>query len=158
VTPDGIVSGDQLLPADVLVFATGYEKDFLGLKEEEDGVWLYRSILVPGLTNFATIGFAQSIVTLLACNMQATWLAEVLRGSVHLPSHEVMQKDVDTRKRYQKKVYANAESNYAWIDQHLIGLLLADMKIQERRADTLLKHWFFPLNPTDYKLVVTHRV
>lgn len=151
------ISG-KFIPFDVIVFATGFEREFFGLPAEQDGLWLYRNVLVPGKKNLAIIGIVNTYCNPLYTNMQAVWLAEVFRGRVRLPGEVKMYDDVNERKAYTRTII-NGEStiSFSWFPYPPIDQLLTDMGISTVRKPNRFKHWFEPIKPEDYKEVVTHR-
>lgn len=146
------------IPADLIVFATGFDREFFGLPAEEDGLWLYRNILVPGKKNLAVIGIVNTYCNPLYTNMQAVWLAEVLRGRVCLPSEIKMHEDVNERKAYTRTILSGENTiSFSWFPYPTIDQLLTDMGLPIVRKPNRLKYWFEPIKPEDYKEVVTHR-
>jgi cation diffusion facilitator CzcD-associated flavoprotein CzcO len=146
------------IPADLIVFATGFEREFFGLPAEDDGLWLYRNILVPEKKNLAVIGIVNTYCNPLYTNMQALWLAEVLRGRVCLPSEIKMLEDVNERKAYTRTILSGENTiSFSWFPYPTIDQLLIDMGLSIVRKPNRFKYWFEPIKPEDYKEVVTHR-
>ena len=48
-TSNGIIVSNQEIPADVVVFATGFTPNYCGLNKDKPLLWLYRYMLVPCL-------------------------------------------------------------------------------------------------------------
>ena len=158
VVPEGIVVAGKTIPADLLVFATGFEKNTLSLTERD--MWLYRGVLLPAVRNFAAIGYGSFVFNQLKHNLQAVWLAEVFRGTVRLPSIEDMKGEVAARKGVVEKVYSEypASAPYAWSELTYYDSLLRDMGLQTRRKTSVFSDLLDMPDPTDYKSVVTHRL
>jgi Flavin-binding monooxygenase-like len=97
-----LASGD-VVPADVVIFATGYKYglDFLdaelraSLRAGADGMYLYRGVLPPSVPGIACV--LSSTLTFTApttAALQAAWLGEALCGRMALPSTEAMAAEV----------------------------------------------------------------
>jgi cation diffusion facilitator CzcD-associated flavoprotein CzcO len=158
-TPNGLVTTEgEVIHADTVVMATGYDRDFLGTEEENGEQWRYRGMILPKVRNFAVIGHISTIRTALVINLQAAWLSEVLRGQVILPSDEDMKADSVRRKNYKRKGVEKSRKSLHFRIDFLADQLLGDMKLQTRRAKTWFQHYFGRVSATDYRSVVTHRV
>ena len=62
------------------------------LQLQRDGLYLYRSIIPPLISNLAFVG--SEVTTnnnILTDSLQAKWLAQVLSGTISLPSVKLMQ-------------------------------------------------------------------
>ena len=86
--------GGKKVACDLLVCATGYKPSHFGLEDSDGDIFLYRYILKPGIKNIAAIGWLETFFNPLIYNIQAVWLAEVLRGKVKLPSVKEMEIDI----------------------------------------------------------------
>merc|ERR1712194_103603 len=88
VTPDRVILQDGTeLPADIIVFGTGFTKNYdlldrliqNKLDREKDGLYLYRNVLPPRLPNIAFVGSEVSTFNnILTHGLQAEWLARVI--------------------------------------------------------------------------------
>jgi len=158
-TPTGLVTVDgEVLPADVVILATGFKRDFLGLKEEDGEQWRYRGMVLPGVRNLAVVGYIATVQTALITNLQAVWLSEVLRGQAVLPSNEAMLGDIKARQDYNKGPGESRRGSLHFRVDFLAEQLLGDMQLQTRRTKTWLQHYFGRTGATEYRSVVTHRV
>jgi cation diffusion facilitator CzcD-associated flavoprotein CzcO len=159
-TPNGIVTADGITTeADVVVFATGFSRNYLDLESRGEEQWRHRGIVKPRIKNFAVIGNLSTTNTMLITNLQAVWLAEVMRGKVILPSDDQMFKDINSWKDYMLEKKKGSKKSCLllpgdWYTDHL----LEDMGLQTRRSSRLLDHWFAMGDASNYKSVVTHRV
>jgi len=168
VKPKSVVldSGDEL-PADVILFGTGFRPnlDFLPeevrSKKEEDGLWLYRQMVHP---DFPTLCFlnsnASTFTNITTASIQARWLAEVI--SKGLPSKAEMEADIDEKKAWKRKTMPNAGHARAYMIQthqvHYYDELLCDIGASTHRKRGLLKafkEFFEPYRPADYDTIVT---
>ena len=88
-------NGVQLLngatiDCDVVIFGTGYQSNYGFLPEafkksqEADGVYLYRHIIHPDLTNMAFIGRAATFSNSLTSHLASVWLVNLLQGKVQI--------------------------------------------------------------------------
>jgi len=154
----GVLSDGTKIEADLVIYATGFNREYFGIKAEEDGLWMYRNTLLPGVKNFAVVGIINTYCNPLYTNIQAVWLAEVLRGRVRLPGDFAMNEDIIRRKEYTRKVISGeATISFSWFPYPMIDQMLRDMGLPENRKKNLYSYWADPINPADYKEVVTHR-
>ena len=159
ILPNGVVTKDGTkLEADVIVYATGFHRHHFGLKLEDGEQWRYRCILLPGLKNYAVIGSMSSYGAMYMTNLQAVWLAELLRGKFKVASVEEMQVDVLMRRLYMTKLLSSPKASLIVRDDVYADLLLGDMGMQKRREKDYGEYWLKLAGPTNYRLVVTHRV
>ncbi|AWB32773.1 flavin-containing monooxygenase [Orrella marina] len=92
---------------DAIIYATGYRSTFPFLKPDvfkiEDGqAALYRRMVPLSAPGLFMLGLIQPIgPTIPLVQVQATWLARVLDGSMQLPAQGVMQAEVDA---HQNKI------------------------------------------------------
>lgn len=158
ILENSIIVGKQTIDADVIVYATGFDREYFGIKAEQDGLWMYRNTLIPGMKNFAIVGIINTYCNPLYTNIQAVWLSEVLRGRVRLPGDFAMNEDIINRKEHTRKVInGEATISFSWFPYPMIDQMLRDMGLSEVRKKTLLKYWKDPIAPEDYEKVVTHR-
>ena len=91
------------LPADDLIFATGYRREFPFLPEGLAGLTagdtgLYRSVFPPDTPGLAFIGLCAPVGPVFPLlELQARWAAAVLAGRVMLPTAERMRREIATR-------------------------------------------------------------
>jgi thioredoxin reductase len=157
VKANGIDTETGFIPADLIVLATGYRPQTFMLPAEQDGMWLYRSIVYPGVANLAVVGLTNTPYHGLVTNLQAVWLAEALRGRVLLPSVVDMKQDCITRRDHARK-QGGPLLSYSWSSQHLLAQLLKDMAIRTNRRESVWDDWTKVLLAEDYESVLTHRV
>ena len=160
MTKEGIVTNGKEVPAEVVVFATGFRRTTLGLTGHEDVFWLYRGVVDPRIRNFAVVGYGNFVFNQLKFNLQAAWLCDVLRGAVSLPSIAVMKNEVQSFKAAMTEAFGPEASHnaYAWGEMKYYDALLRDMHMQTRRKRTLYEDLMTLPDPLDYKSVLTHRV
>jgi dimethylaniline monooxygenase (N-oxide forming) len=159
ISEKGIVINNEFVPADVIVCATGFERNYMGLEHDFDGLWLYRNTILPNIKNLAVVGIVNTYCNPLYTNIQAVWLAEVLRGRVRLPSEYKMTEDIRERKEYTRSLISGETTiPFSWFPYPLIDQFLRDMGLPIERKKNKISYWVHPIKPLDYKEVVTHRV
>ena len=155
---DGVVVNGKKIQADVVVMATGFEREFFGFKPDQDGLWMYRNTIVPGVKNFAIVGIINTYCNPLYTNMQAVWLSEVMRGRVRLPGDFAMNEDVIRRKNYTRGVISGEGTiSFSWFPIPQMDQFLKDMGLPTERKENIWDYWFDPIKPEDYSKVITHR-
>lgn len=95
--------------ADILIYATGYkiafpffDKSFIDVEETND-ISLYKHVVHPDHPNLFFIGLVQPLGAIMPlAEVQAEWVARLLKGKSKLPSREVMLKDIE---RYKQKLH-----------------------------------------------------
>ena len=161
-----------IIEADEVVFATGFHRVHKFLpkelleKEEDDGFYCYRQMLVPGCPNIA---FLNSNITtfsnITTAGIQSAWLAELLRGNITLPGN--MEVIVETEKKWRRKNLKHSGKARAYqIRLHQLryyNQLLCDIGANVKRKNswllgpigTSLKNFFAPMYSSDYESIVT---
>jgi dimethylaniline monooxygenase (N-oxide forming) len=164
------LANGENLELDLVIFATGWKTDFGFIAEDvrarldprEDGFYLYRHILKPGIPRLYFIGRAASISSILTYCLQARWLADLLAGKIELPAHEVMASNVDAMQEWKQWMPFSSSRSARLIahTQHYHDELLTDLgenPLRKRGLFAPLKELLFPYQPRDYAaLFVTH--
>jgi dimethylaniline monooxygenase (N-oxide forming) len=129
-TSTGVVlKGGKAIDVDVVVFATGFtkeygylpvgEKDKLGL--QDDGLYLYNQILPPRIPGLAYIGAEVSTFNnILTHGLQAEWLAGVLTGKIHLPTIEAQEAHVKKVQEWKRAWMPKISSRGAIVQLHML--------------------------------------
>ena len=151
----------EVLPADVLVPATGYEQDLdlfgpatrARLVEPGGELLLHRKVLPTTLPRLAFIGWSQSYRSPLTAEVQAFWLAGLLLGQVDLPPVEEQRRTALTyRLTHAAAAAAGApqmpSGSFAELD-----VLLEDLGLP-LPARTRRKQLLAALDPADYAYVL----
>jgi hypothetical protein len=94
--PSVVLADGSVLPADVVIAATGYEQslDLLApaareaILEPDGDLWLYRRMLPTRLDRIAFAGWAGSYLSVTSSELQALWLTALVHGDLDLPSPE----------------------------------------------------------------------
>ena len=120
-TKNGVVftDGTKVEQLDVVIFATGYNITFEFLKDtdyivpvKENHVSLYKNVFPPHLSEptLAVLGLIQSSGAFYpAVEMQARWVARVLKGEARLPSKDAMREDIAKKKRQLRKTFYSSK-------------------------------------------------
>jgi len=158
-----LARGDASLPCDMVVFGTGFVKsyDYLDaatrakLSIQDDGLYLYRSMLPVGVPGLAFLGAEVSTFNnILTHGLQAAWLANVLAGSVALPPPRQMRQSVEAEMHW-KRTWMPATSARAAIQQlHMPKYhdrLVADMGYPTCRKSNPIAEALSPYNARDYR-------
>lgn len=169
--PDGIVLRNGISrDIDVLVLASGWTTDYGFLPDavrerlrfENDGYYLYRHVLHPDVPNLVFIGSdATTFSCILTVNLQARWLAELLRGRHRLPSREVMLQEISDMKAWKRGWMPYSAARGARIQLHMLHYhdeLLQDFGVNPRvktGALAPLKELIGPYQPSDYRAIVS---
>jgi cation diffusion facilitator CzcD-associated flavoprotein CzcO len=94
--PSVVLGDGAIVPADVVVAATGFEQslDLLApaareqILEPDGDLWLYRRMLPTRLDRIAFAGWAGSYLSVTSSELQALWLTALVHGELDLPSPE----------------------------------------------------------------------
>lgn len=150
---------DCYVEADVLIFATRKQANFVGYLAQEEGVWNYMNIIKPGAKNLAFLNSTNGPMNGVYTELCAVWLSEMLRGAVILPSMEFMENDTNLRSIFIPRQLQLKEFNFNyWNHIDEIDRLLDNMNIRTMRKPSVWNNLVEPLQPEDYKLVLTHRL
>lgn len=155
-------NGDPIA-CDVVILGTGYQPkyDFLpaafNQTLEADGVYLYRHIIHPDLTNMAFIGRAATFSNSLTAHLATVWLVNLLAGKIRLPSRAEMQAEIAAIKGWKRGFMPAIASRSSVIKLHMVHYhdeLLAECGINPRRKRNWLLEWFGDYRPADYREVL----
>ena len=111
-TKDGIKIGDQEVRADVVIFATGFHKDYdvfprtvqSKLQIELDGLYLWRHTIPVNVPNLAFVGSELAGISNISLyGVQAAWVAKYWSGRMEVPSPEEMQEEIEATKAWKRR-------------------------------------------------------
>ncbi|WP_295121146.1 NAD(P)-binding domain-containing protein [uncultured Chitinophaga sp.] len=153
----------QTITPDVIVFGTGFRQSLPFLSEEHrrlivgnDGAYrLFRNIMHPGLPGLGFVGYNSSLFTTLTSEIAANWLVAHVNGTLRLPSHDNMLRDINymtSWRRQTRPVSAEfsgtcvAPFNFMHLDQ-----LMQDMGLPAQLNRWSPLEFFKPINPKDYQ-------
>ncbi len=168
-TPTGVaLTNGTSRAVDVVVLATGWETDYGFLAPDirallgfmDDGLYLYRQMLHPDVPRLAFVGQASTIASILTYNLQARWLAELIRGSHRLPAIVDMHETIEQMKAWKRASMPFSRGRAARLLLHMLHYhdeLLRDLGIsplRKRGVFAPFKEVFAPYEPSDYRDVV----
>lgn len=166
---DGLtLSNGQALAVDTVIMATGWESDDGYLSADvraaldfaDDGLYLYRQMVHPAVTDLAFIGYASTITSVLTYNLQARWLADLLDGRHVLPDAADMQQNIDAQRAWKRRAMPPSRGRAARLLLHMLHYhdeLLEDLgesPLRKRGLFAPFKEVFAPYVPADYRDVV----
>ena len=164
------LANGESLELDLVIFATGWKTDFSFLSEDvwsrlqpgDDGFYLYRHILKPGIPGLYFIGRASSVSSILTYCLQARWLADLLTENIELPDDGVMAENVEDMRAWKQWMPKSPARSARLIahTQHYHDELLVDMGENPLRKQGFfapLKELIFPYQPQDYAALFDSR-
>lgn len=132
-----LVNGENI-PADIVVFGTGFRQEVPFLEEKyrqmlvnKDGNFqLYRHLIHPEIPAIGFVGYNNSLYSQLTAEVGAWWLLDYVNGMISLPSTQEMYHDISAeldwmKSRFQKVVVGG--SCIASFSLRYIEQLLKDM-------------------------------
>jgi len=148
-----------LLPADLVVFATGWQQNIGFLSDEirnhilRDGRFhLYRHILPPRFPRMGFIGYASSVAAQLTAEIGAHWLSQNFLGVIELPAETEMETTIENVHAWLAKEMANRKQGFfigANVPQY-IDDLLGDMEVRTQRMPDFIRENFGPMFASRY--------
>jgi cation diffusion facilitator CzcD-associated flavoprotein CzcO len=164
-TKTGIeLENGEPIDCDTVIFGTGYKSNYSFLPEafkksqEADGVYLYRHIIHPDLTNMAFIGRAATFSNSLSSHLASVWLANLLKGKFQPPNREQMLTEIEAIKQWKRSFMPAISSRATVIKLHMVHYhdeLLRDMAINPYRKKNPFLEWFSDYRPADYREVLS---
>uniref|UniRef100_A0A7S2ZUP5 Flavin-containing monooxygenase n=1 Tax=Rhodosorus marinus TaxID=101924 RepID=A0A7S2ZUP5_9RHOD len=164
-----VLSSGEEVEADLIVLATGWDKtielfneEILNrLEVEEDGIWMYKNILPPGIDRMAFIGSnAFTAINPMTHVVQAKWLAAILTNEMPTPSRKEMEQDIWDMKQSRRAITPMNTMRASCIQLHMQSYhddLLKDMNVNIRKRSGLMgwiEHYFYRLTPAGENEVV----
>jgi cation diffusion facilitator CzcD-associated flavoprotein CzcO len=143
-TERGIELADgTALPADVVVFATGWHQSIAFLSDElqreiagQGYIRLFRQILPPTAQNIGFVGYASSVASQLTAEIGAHWLSEHFLGALALPSVQAMNEEIDRVHAWADEYLPNRGTE-GFVGPYLspyVDELMRDMRLPVRRS------------------------
>merc|ERR1712066_891895 len=160
----GLKGSIDHIQADVVIYGTGFGKSYdlfdeatqKKLAVQRDGLYLYRNIIPPAVSDLAFVGSEVSTFNnILTHGLQAVWLRHVLTGEMRLPQASVMHQVVEQEQAW-KRSWMPASSARASIWQlHMMKYhdnLCQDMQVPCRRKGwNIIAEIFVPYSAKDYQ-------
>jgi len=166
-TASGLQASGEELEADVVVFATGYGKDYSVFTDEvrgkldlqTDGHWLYRHTLPTAVPNLAFVGSELATISNISSyGIQAAWVAKMWAGEIPTPAAKEMEEEITANKAWKRKWMPLTTSRASLVllhQTHFHDMLLKDMGLPHRRKGAnVFAEFFAPYAPADYKGVI----
>jgi cation diffusion facilitator CzcD-associated flavoprotein CzcO len=169
-TADGLeLANGEILNLDVVISATGWQTDFsfiaadvwARLDSGDDGFYLYRHIMNPGLPGLFFVGRASTISSILTYSLQARWLVNAVTGKLRLPAQENMLRNIQEMKAWKQSWMPFSAARSARLiahTQHYHDELVKDLGVSPLRKTGFfapVKELIFPYEPGDYAGVVS---
>ncbi len=161
----GLDNGEQL-PADLVVFATGWRQDISFLDASlrdriraDHQFQLYRHILPPSQQRLGFVGYASSIACQFTSEIAAHWLSQHFRGELNLPGEAQMNQEIAMVHKWETEVFPGRNDGYflgPYVG-HYVDQLLADMGLTTRRGGNFLSGYFGRLLPSRCRNVAKER-
>merc|ERR1712166_545097 len=163
-TEDGVIlDNDKEIKCDMVVYGTGFKKSYhmfdpivqRKLHVEKDGLYLYRNIMPPQVTNLAFIGSEVSTFNnILTQGLQAQWLQRVLCGQIFLPSPGHMSRELEIDQAWKRSWMPPTNARASIWQLHMMqyhDTLCKDMGTDHRRKGlNPLAEVFVPYAASDY--------
>lgn len=158
------LSDGARLPADVVVFATGFHQGaaFLGERQAASlldgaGNWnLWRHILPLDLPGLALNGYNSSIASQLTSEVAAEWIARYLAGSVVLPPRQAMERELAEEHDWRNANFPRrgGRGEFVQLTFDYLDQLMRDMGLPPgRRGLVPFLRAFRPINPQDFRAI-----
>jgi hypothetical protein len=153
----------DVVPAQVAIFATGYQQDcaFLSpaqksvLFNPDGAIRLYRALVNPDIPFMGFNGYNGVGACQITAEVGACWLVRFMEGRVAVPDRAAMHASIDAELALRARLvttrlaggYYVSPFTFGYLDQllHDLGLPPAD------RDKPLLKWLFDPIDPRDYR-------
>lgn len=162
--PVAELSNGKVIPADVVLAATGWSQDIPFLSEkvmdrltDENGDFvLYRQIHPVGVPNLSFAGYNSSFFSPLSAEVSALWIGSLLGGGHTLPDEQTMRERVAWRLQWMRErtrgMHARG-TNIIPFSVHNIDEVLGDLDLNVGRF-TRFRQWLLPIDPSDYRTVL----
>lgn len=154
----------QTLPCDVLVFGTGFTKNYglldISVQEklniQSDGLFLYKNIMPPSIPNMAFIGAEVSTFNnILTHALQAEWLARLLDGKIPIASRVEQLVEVEKVQAWKRTWMPPTSARASIWQLHMMkyhdDLLKSMGENHLRKGGNKLAEMFSPYCAADYR-------
>jgi cation diffusion facilitator CzcD-associated flavoprotein CzcO len=159
--PVAELTDGTVLPADLIVCATGFTQDvpFLPaeltatLLDERGNFLLYRQIRPAGVPGLYFNGYNSSFFSPLNAEMAAVWIAADVAGQLALPDAGVMRQAIADQLAFMDDATSGHHCRGTKIipySMHNVDEVLGDLGLNIS-ARVRASHWLNPINPAAYK-------
>lgn len=150
---DGLhLSTGEYVPADVVVFGTGFHQTFpvlsdcdsLSLRNEDGRFAAYRSIVPPETDRIGFVGLRQTFNNFLSMEVSAHWLAAYFQAELEpMPTTAEMHEAIEERLEWQAETMPRTQGyDFGPYVIHTPEELLVDMGIDPNQAPNPLAEYF----------------
>lgn len=162
-TPGAELDDGTVVPADLVITATGYdqrlpffdEEVLARLTDEAGNLQLHRQLLPIGVDDLTFAGYNSSFFCPLGAEIGAHWTAELLAGRITLPPPEQMRTDTASRLAFLADALDGHHARGGYVlpfSMHQIDEMLTDLGTDVDRT-TRLRQWLLPVDPNAYRTV-----
>ncbi|AUT02699.1 K+ transport protein [Nostoc sp. CENA543] len=163
---DGVeLATGEHIPADIVVFGTGFRQDvpFLAaedrqtLIDKQGNFQLYRNIIHPHIPNLGFVGYNSSKFCPLTSDINSQWLLEYFQGNLNLPTPQKMLEEIALEWQWKKQEWEYGLHHGTSIfpfSFHYIDELMSDMGIVDTSPiwQKILKN-ISPMSPANYQRI-----
>lgn len=110
---------------DTVIYATGYKVTFPFLKEgffhveDTNDLQLYRRVIHPDRPGLYFLGLLQPLGAIMPlAELQAKWIAKLIREECRLPDREAMLRSIDAERRQNQRRYKKSARHTLQVDFH----------------------------------------
>jgi len=123
---------------DLIIYATGYKVTFPFLKhyaefdiEETNNIGLYNKVIHPDYKNLFFLALIQPLGAIMPlAEIQAKWIAKIIKGESKLPSKEAMLKTIEVDKQEIAQRYKQTPRHTLQVDFYTYkGIIEKEMKL-----------------------------
>merc|ERR1712232_1088821 len=121
-----------------------------------DGLYLYRNIIPPAVSNLAFVGSEVSTFNnILTHGLQALWLQRMLTGEMNLPRPSTMERIVEKEQAWKRSWMPPSSARAAIWQLHMMKYhdnLCKDMQVRHmRKGCNIIAEILAPYSAADYK-------
>ena len=157
----------EVVPADAVVFATGYRQEctFLGeaekaaLFDRSGSMLLYRALVNPDIAHMAFNGYSGIGACQITAEVGAYWLVRFAEGCIAVPDRAAMHATIRAELELRARLVTTRLTGGAYVSPFTFGYLdqlLRDLGLPPADRHKSLFRWLFdPLDPRDYRDVLT---
>lgn len=164
-TEDGVVLVDgTMIQADVVIYGTGFRKSYDlfdkvtqdKLAVEKDGLYLFRNMIPPNVSDLAFIGSEVSTFNnVLTHGLQALWLQKMLMGGMQLPHKGEMLRTIEKEQAWKRSWMPPSSARASIWQLHMMTYhdnLCKDMQVKHmRKGGNIIAEILAPYSAADYK-------
>jgi cation diffusion facilitator CzcD-associated flavoprotein CzcO len=153
----------ELVPADAVLFATGFRQEFAFLGEAEKAalfdrtgrMLLYRAMINPDIPQMAFNGYSGIGACQITAEVGAYWLVRFVEGRIAVPDRAGMHASIHAELELRERLVTTRLAGGTYVSPFTFGyldLLLRDLGLPPAdRHKSFFKWLFDPLDPRDYR-------